>query len=180
MQLYQFERIYSQMEKEFGKMKKGEEEMYSMLLLPIEGNVLKIHREFPTSNSRRLREAITLVLFDIKEKYTGEKYDTDNFRNEDNERLEKAMLMAFDPCTNDEILELLKQQLQINELTQEMLKNYYKIPVMCLLRIKDSIDTWEKQAGANGYFNFIESYMGSQIKGNEMNFSILSTGLINM
>lgn len=180
MQLYQFEKIYSQMEKEFGKMKKGEEEIYSMLLLPLEGNVLKVHRGFPASNSRRLREAIALVLFDIKERYTGEKQDTDNFRNEDNERLEKAMLMAFDPCVNDDIQELLKQQLQTEELTQEMLKKYYKLPVMCLLRIKDSVDTWEKQSGANGYFNFIEGYMGSQIKGTEMNFSILSTGLINM
>jgi hypothetical protein len=76
--------------------------------------------------------------------------------------------------------ELLKQQLQTEELTQEMLKNYYKLPVMCLLRIKDSVDTWDKRSGANGYFNFIESYMGSQIKGTEMKFSILSTGLINM
>ena len=32
MQLYQFEKIYSQMEKEFGKMKKGDEEIYSMLV----------------------------------------------------------------------------------------------------------------------------------------------------
>ena len=176
MQLYQFEKIYSQMEKEFGKIKKGEEEIYSMLLLPIEGNVLKIHRRFPTSNSRRLREAIALVLFDIKEKYTGEKHDTGNFRNEDNERLEKALLMAFDPCTNVDVLEVLKRELQTEELTQEMLKNYYKLPVMCLLRIKDSVDAWEKQSGANGYFNFIESYMGSQIKGTEMNFSILSNG----
>ena len=180
MQLYQFEKIYSQMEKEFGKIKKGEEEIYSMLLLALEGNVLKVHRRFPASNSRRLREAIALVLFDIKERYTGEKQDTGNFRNEDNERLEKAMLMAFDPCVNDDIQELLKQQLQTEELTQEMLKKYYKLPVMCLLRIKDSVDTWEKQSGANGYFNFIEGYMGSQIKGTEMNFSILNTGLINM
>lgn len=119
-------------------------------------------------------------MFDIKEKYTGEKQDTGNFRNEDNERLEKALLTAFDPCVNDDIQEILKQQLQTEELTQEMLKNYYKLPVMCLLRIKVSVDTWEKQSGANGYFNFIESYMGSQIKGNEMLFSILSTGLINM
>lgn len=42
MQLYQFERIYSQMEKEFGKMRKGEEEVYSMLLLPLEGNAEKL------------------------------------------------------------------------------------------------------------------------------------------
>ena len=52
MQLYQFERIYSQMEKEFGKMRKGEEDVYSMLLLSLESNALKIRRGFPASNSR--------------------------------------------------------------------------------------------------------------------------------
>ena len=173
MQLYQFERIYSQMEKEFGKIRKGEEDVYSMLLLPLEGNVLKIHREFPLSNSRRLREAIALALFDIKGRCSGETADTGKFRNEDNEKLEKALLMAFDPYTNMEVMELLKQQTQTGEITLEMLKSYYKIPVMCLLRIKDSIDTWEKQAGADGYFDFIESYIGSKIKGNEMKFTIM-------
>ena len=176
MQLYQFERIYSQMEKEFGKIRKGEEDVYSMLLLPLEGNVLKIHREFPLSNSRRLREAIALALFDIKGRCRGETADTGKFRNEDNEKLEKALLMAFDPYTNMEVMELLKQQTQTGEITLEMLKSYYKIPVMCLLRIKDSIDIWEKQAGADGYFDFIESYMGSKIKGNEMKFTIMSPG----
>ena len=53
------------MEREFGKIRKGEEETYAMLLLPMEGNVLKIHREFPGANSRRLREAIALALFDV-------------------------------------------------------------------------------------------------------------------
>ncbi len=178
MRLYQFERIYSQMEKEFGKMKKGEEEAYSMLFLPLEGNALKVHREFPSSNSRRLREAIALALYDIKERCAGEKADIEKFRNEDNEKLEKALLMAFDPYTNAEVMELLKQQEKTEELSQEMLKSYYQLPVICLLRIKDSIDTWEKRAGANGYFDFIESYMGSQIKGDEMNFTI--TGLWEM
>ena len=180
MQLYQFERIYSQMEKEIGKMRKGEEDAYAMLLLPLEGNALKAHREFPSSNSRRLREAIALVLFDIKERCTGEKADTGKFRNEDNEKLEKALLMAFDPYTNAEVMELLKQQEKTEELLREMLKNYYKLPVMCLLRVKDSIDTWEKRFGANGYFEFIESYMGSQIKGSEMNFTLMSPGLWEM
>ena len=177
MQLYQFERIYSQMEKEFGKLRKGEEEVYSMLLLPLEGNALKVHREFPSSNSRRLREAIALAMFDIKERYTGEKADTEKFRNEDNEKLEKALLMAFDPYTNAKVMELLNQQTEAEELTQEMLKSYYKLPVMCLLRIKDSIDTWEKKSGADGYFDFIEDYMGSQIQGTEMNFTLMSLGL---
>lgn len=54
------------------------------------------------------------------------------------------------------------------------LHDYYKVPVMCLLRIKESVDTWEKQAGSNGYFEFIEQYMGAEIKGKEMNFSVLA------
>ena len=175
MQLYQFERIYSQMEREFGRMRKGEEDVYSMLLIALEGNVLKIHREFPSSNNRRLREAIALVLFDIKGNCTGEKADTGNFRNEENEKLEKALLMAFDPFVNENVMKVLKKKTRTRELTQEMLKSYYKIPVMCLLRIKDSIDTWEKRSGADGYFDFIEGYMGSQIKGNEMNFTVMGT-----
>ena len=161
MQLYQFERIYSQMEKEFGKIKKGNEEAFGMLLLPMEGNALKIYWSNPSSNSRRLREAIALVLFDIKSCYTGEKYDLKSFRNKDNEKLEKALLMAFDPFTNEEM--------DLREL-----HDYYKVPVMCLLRIKESVDTWEKQAGSNGYFEFIEQYMGAEIKGKEMNFSVLA------
>lgn len=176
MQLYQFERIYSQMEREFGKIRKGEEDVYAMMLFPMEGNVLKTRRKFPTSNSRRLREAIALVLFDIKEKYTGETINLGKFRNEENEKLEKALLMAFDPYTNEEIMELLKEQNIMDELTLDNLKEYYKIPVMCLLRIKDSIDMWEKQSGADGYFNFIESYMGSQISGEEMKFTVMGLG----
>ena len=39
---------------------------------------------------------------------------------------------------------------------------------MCLLKIKESIDTWEKHSGSNGYFDFIEGYMGREIKGNDV------------
>lgn len=154
MQLYQFERIYSQMEKEFGKIKKGNEEEYMMQLSMLEGNVLKIHREDPNANSRRLREAIALVLFDIKSHYTNDTYDVEDFRNEENEKLEKALLKVFDPFSNEEIKENIG-----NDFKEEQLFEYYRVWVMCLLRIKESIDTWEKRMGSNGYFLFIEQYM---------------------
>lgn len=162
------------------KIRKGEEGTYAMLLLPMEGNALKIHREFPESNSRRLREVIALVLFDIKENCSGEKCDTGSFRNAENERLEKALLMAFDPYTNSKIMKLLKKQFKIHELSQGQLKEYYKFPVMCLLRIKESIDTWEKRSGSNGYFDFIEGYMGREIKGKDMKFSVMSSGIFEI
>ena len=44
----------------------------------------------------------------------------------------------------------------------------------CVCYELKSVDTWEKQAGSNGYFEFIEQYMGAEIKGKEMNFSVLA------
>lgn len=177
MQLYQFEKIYSQMEREFGKIKKGEEDIYDMIFLPLEGNALKVHRANPKSNSRRLREAVALTLFDIKIRYSGENIDIEKFRNEDNEKLEKALLMAFDPFSNEEVLKVLEMQNNGNQLSQEQLYQYYKIPIMCLLRIKDSIDMWEKNAGADGYFEFIERCLGGKIQGDEMKYSIMVSDL---
>lgn len=66
-------------------------------------------------------------VFDIKESYMEEKADTGKSRNEANEKLEKALLMAFDPYTNAEVMELLKQQENIEDLSREMLKSYYKL-----------------------------------------------------
>ena len=176
MQQYQFDRIFSQMEKEFGRIKKGEEEIYNMMLFPLESNVLKIHRQYPKSNSRRLIEAIGLVLFDIKERCTGKIIDASKFRNEDNGRLERALLMAFDPYTNDEIMKILNADVEAEEVsqwTEETARSYYRIPVMCLLRIKDSADLWMEEYGSDGYFDFIEGYMGSEIRGDQMDFSVV-------
>ena len=75
--------------------------------------------------------------------------------------------MTFDPFTNKKIKELTGDQMD-----EAQLHEYYRLPVMCLLRIKDSVDTWEKRSGADGYFNFIEQYMGAQISGDEMKFSV--------
>lgn len=175
MEHYQFEKIFSQMEKEFGKVKSGQEEYHAMMLMSLESNVLKIHRKYPSSNSRRLREAIALVLFDVKERCTGESINTDSFRNDDNHRLKKALLMAFDPFTNDEIKEIITSQAIFDLSNHDQLHAYYLEPVSCLLRIKESIDLMIKQNGSDGYFNFIEQFMGSEIRGDEMKFSILTT-----
>ena len=65
-------------------------------------------------------------------------------------------------------------------LSQKQVKEYHKFPEMCLLRIKKSSDTWEKHLGSDGYFNFIEGYIWEKIKGNDMNFSIMSSGILDV
>ena len=172
MQQYQFEKIYSQMEKEFGKIDKGEEEFHTMMFFTIESNLLKIHRQYPTSNSRRLKEAIALALFDIKSRCTNESFELDAFRNEENERLEQAVLMAFVPFTNEEIRTFINDETDIDLTDPDTLHGLYTEAVLCLLRIRESVETWEKRMGSNGYFEFAESYMGPQVEGDEMAYTV--------
>ena len=173
MQQYQFEKIYSQMEKEFGTIERGDEDLHTMMFYPLESNLLKTHRQYPSSNSRRLREAIGLVFYDIKSRYTGEQYDLDNIRDKDNARLEFALLMAFDPFTNEELRATLTGELHMDLTDKSLLYDYYTEPIVCLVRLKESVDTWEKKLGSNGYFTFAESYIGSQIRGDDLIYAVM-------
>ena len=54
-----------------------------MVLFPMESNLLKIRRKYPDSNSRRLREAILLVLHRVNGYLKHEDIDVEKFENED-------------------------------------------------------------------------------------------------
>jgi len=169
MNQYQFEQITRQMERQYGKMRKGEEEYYTMLLFPMESNLLKIWRKYPDSNSRRLGEAILLVLYAIKNNTDAEKADTGKFETTANVRLRDALLAAFDPFSNEEIREVVDIDIE----DKEKLKEYYQIPVKCILRIKDSVEHWGNERGSNGYFEFLEEWIGRDVPNDDkMNYSV--------
>lgn len=170
MQRYQFDKIYSVMENEFGKIYKGKEYIFEDDLFTLEGNLLKTHRKYPLSDSRRLREAIALTLFTIKARCTGEDFQTDNFRNEHNERLEHCLLTTFDPFTNTLLWDICVGQCRLDFTNKEFLREFYCVPIVCILRIKDSVDMWEKNRGVNGYFEFIEEVIGERVSGDEPDY----------
>ena len=174
---YQFEQIARVMEKHYGKIKKGEEDIHAMVLFPMESNLLKIHRKYPDSNSRRLREAILLVLHRVNGYLKHENIDVEKFENEDNVRLRDALLMSFDPFTNADINDILTLQGGMDFSDDKKLDEYLKEPVLCMMRILDSVDHWEKQGGIDGYFDFMESWMDDKIPQNEdMDYSIMVDG----
>lgn len=55
---YKMEKIASRMTKKFGKIKRGEEDNYTMELFAIEANLIKTHRRYSDYKSRRVIEAI--------------------------------------------------------------------------------------------------------------------------
>ena len=65
--------------------------------------------------------------------------------------------MTFDPLKNIKIMNEVKHKSE--NATKEELMEFYTVSVMCMLRIKDSIDMWEKENGANGYFEFLQNFI---------------------
>ena len=177
MKLFEFEKIARKMEKQFGKISKGDEESHAMVLFPMEGNLLKINRKYPASNSRRLREAIFITLHQIDSYLTGEKADTGSFENEDNIRLKDALMYVFDPFSNEEVKAILTEKSELDLEDREQLESYYREPVQCILRILDSVDHWEKRCGSNGYFQFVENWLGEKVpRDDKLNYAILLSG----
>lgn len=177
MKLFEFEKIARKMEKQFGKISKGDEESHVMVLFPMEGNLLKINRKYPASNSRRLREAIFITLHQIDSYLTGEKADTGSFENEDNIRLKDALMYVFDPFSNEEVKAILTEKSELDLEDREQLESYYRESVQCILRILDSVDHWEKRSGSNGYFQFMENWLGEKVPWDDkLNYAILLSG----
>ena len=173
MNQQQFEQITRTMERRYGKIRKGKEEDYAMMLFPMESNLLKTWRRHPDSNSRRLEEAILLALHAVKSHTDSKNGDYKKFETDENRRLKDALLAAFDPFENEEVRKAVEGT-GIDMEDRDAVNEFFRIPVMCMLRIKESVGHWEKRMGNNGYFRFLEGYLGAEIPDDEkMNYSIL-------
>ena len=164
-----FERISSLMTREFGTIRKGYEEGYAFILLPIEGNLLKLSRKTNNKNGRRAMEAIKIALFTINGYLNGCEYDFSKFLTSENQDFVHAVLMAVDPFTNEALKDALGDEYDWS--SAEDLREYFSEPIQCLLRIEASMQTWTDRNGPGGYFAFLEEYVAATIADDyEMDF----------
>ena len=159
---YDFNKISSNMSKEFGTIKKGGEMEYSMWLCPMESNLLKMSRLHNIKSGIAITEAIHICLFVIDGYLKNIEYDLEKYQTAKNKNFVYALLMSFDPFTNDELLNATKKEYDINSADER--RDYFKIPVMCMLRIEKSIELWSKEYGPDGYIYFLEKQMGIAVK----------------
>lgn len=170
--LYNLDRISTRMKKDFGTIPNGQEENYAFILSAMEGNLLKLHRQDPNRSGRRALTAIQMALLTVDGYIKQVEYDFSSHALPENQALLHGLLMSFDPFTNKDVHEVV-----MKEFNSFDARNYFEIPIKCLLRIEKSIKLWSKKSGSNGYFTFIENQMGQLIeRDDKMNFTIVSEG----
>ena len=165
-----FERISSNMAREFGTIKRGQEERYAMMLFPIESNLIKVNRRNGVNNGRRAMEAVKISLFTINGYLNGWKYDFGQYLTAENKDYVDAILHAIDPFTNEELAAAVSQWHDLN--STDDLREHFDTPVKCLLRIESSMQQWTNDYGPSGYFDFLEGLMGNQIIDDKLNFTV--------
>jgi hypothetical protein len=169
---YKIGKISLDLAKEFGRIRDGEEEFYCDLLQCMEVNMLKINQRNHKCNSIRAQEAIHICLMNIDGYIKEMEYDLGNYINDENKILSEALLMSFDPFTNADLKKEVKNLYDLGN--KEEMKKYFAIPVKCLLKIEKSIETWLKNMGNDGYFNFLKNQIGNYVSNDDkMEFTFI-------
>ena len=156
---YDIKIIISRAKKEFGFIPRGEEELYNPQLDYLEHFIYDIYKEISISDNE-LQEVIALIIYDVKGLIENKIYDYENIVNSNQITFAKRLQMLFNPILNKDI--------KINKNAKNNLKEIFILPIMCLLRIYDSIDFWRNRYGKNGYYRMLEemvlpiTYMGKQ------------------
>lgn len=106
----------------------------------MESNLLKLHRQNPDRNGRHAAEAIQMSLLTVDGYLRETEYDYGRFASPENQALLHGLLMSFDPYTNPEIHEVVMKNGQAFNA-----KEYFTLPVKCLIRIEKSIEADENK-----------------------------------
>lgn len=147
---YDMHRVIARARKEFGIIKRGTEEDYNPQLDYFEHKIYEVHTKIPISESE-LKEAIEIIIYDVKSILDDKCYSYNAIRTKEQIEFAKELQMLFNPFINEEI--------KINKLGNANLKDLFTLPVICLLRIYDSIDFWHSYYGIGGYYRMLEEFV---------------------
>lgn len=160
---YDMKRIFSRVDKEFGKIERGTEDFYNPQLDYIEHAIYEINKNIPI-NDYELQDVISITIYDLKGYIDNTIYDYQEIVDKNVIDFAKELEMLFNPFINNEI--------HITDDAKENLKELFTLPIMCLSRIYDSINFWRNRYGKNGYFRMLEEMVVPILKIGEYPFAL--------
>ncbi|MBR1684963.1 MAG: hypothetical protein IJ708_07465 [Clostridia bacterium] len=152
---YQFRRVERDLKKRYGKCEDEEMELYSQIVYPIERNCMRIHRREKAATSRAMHDALLLCLHRMKDHIDDTHTDTSSFEKEGAMLLLHGIMVSIDPY--DPVWEGKYDDAVTN-------KSTYIVLSRILLRLLESVDLWNEVYGTEGYFFFLEDFLGKKVK----------------
>ncbi|MCD7892995.1 MAG: hypothetical protein LUG60_04755 [Erysipelotrichaceae bacterium] len=127
-------------------------------LYAIESRLIILHEQYQLS-SREAMKIIQIVinrLLDVKDQTTS---DYSDYATEDLLYMADGLEYILNPYKNEEVAKIIQPYVNINDHG-----NYdyiFKNVFLCLNRILESIQLWDKEFGVDGYFRYIKRFMNT-------------------
>lgn len=152
----QFDGIVSKTKRTITPIMRGEENgIYFEYLALLEIRMYNLHLKHGL-NGRQAKEILQLVLFDIKSITDQQEYDCSKWTEDCYRSCADSIEELFLPEKNPAIKRHLKENVEETD-------EYFEFARKNIIRIYESVEQWTKNFGAEGYFNFISEYIGTEI-----------------
>lgn len=167
---YDLERILSRVEKEFGSIPRGMEEIFNPQLDYIEHGIYDVYEHIPISDYD-LQKVIQIIIYDLKSYIDKKQYDYTKLVDKKIIEYAKELEYLFNPFLNNDI--------KVTKEGLDNLKDLFTLPIICLDRIYYSIDFWRNRYGKDGYFKMLKEMVVPIRKIGEYIYALDEQYLIN-
>lgn len=150
---FDFDRIVSKMQDSFGKLQDGEEDSYLNELFLIEKCITDFDKEKEGLRDSRILEALKIILFRIDGEINNREYQYSHLVPDLTLSLVDKLAFFLLPSANQELFQTLSEKINLSE--GNSLRELYKTPVLCILKIIKSTERWNQMYGMRGYLDFI-------------------------
>ena len=112
--------------------------------------------ECPIADAQKIIHIVMNRLLDIENQ---DSTDYSDFAGEDLLYMADGLEEICNPYINEELEKVLKPYVNIHE--PQNFDYIFKNVFLCLNKVLDSIDFWDKEFGKDGYFRYIRQFMDS-------------------
>ena len=143
--------------KRFGSIK-NETKIFEAELYAIESYLIVLNDALQVSG-RDAQKIIHIVMNRLLDIENQDSTDYSDFAGEDLLYMADGLEEICNPYINEELEKVLKPYVNIHE--PQNFDYIFKNVFLCLNKVLDSIDFWEKELGKDGYFRYIRQFMDS-------------------
>ena len=143
------------LQKRYGTMKKNVR-LFESELYTIESFLMVLYASFQISSrdAQRIIHVVMNRLLDIENQETT---DYSEYTHEDILYMADGLEQICNPFVNEELEKFLRPYVNIHDL--QCYDYLFKNVFLCMSKVLDSIDFWDKEFGKDGYFRYIRQFM---------------------
>lgn len=127
-------------------------------MLAIENNVYVLSKRYQV-NGREILKILEIAIAMLYASYHHEEYNYEDIASEDIIYLAHIIAHNLNGYVNEELKEQFLQENHVDMNDPSIRKRMFSMSIICLVRVKESVEFWMKKWGSEGYITYISTFL---------------------